>query len=80
MKKATTILSALTLTAFLTFTSPVVMAQTGESTSTTTTTRADEDDDDGDGGRWGLLGLLGLAGLAGLKRRDDTNRTTNTNR
>lgn len=71
----------LAMTAFLGFTSPVVVAQ---ETNTTTSTRVDDDydDDDGDGGRWGLVGLLGLLGLLGLKRRDDdrthtTTRTTN---
>jgi MYXO-CTERM domain-containing protein len=73
MKK---VLSVLTLTAFLAFTSPVVHAQTGGDATTTTTTRDDDgDDDDGDSGKWGLLGLLGLAGLLGLKRRDDDNHT-----
>ena len=79
MKKLKMTLSAFALTAFLTFGSPVVYAQTtGEATTTTTT---DDDDDDGDEGKWGLLGLLGLAGLLGLKRRDDdhTHKTT-TNR
>jgi MYXO-CTERM domain-containing protein len=79
MKKVTKWMGIVTLTAFLGFTSPVVMAQTTDNTTTTTTT--DDEDDDDDGGRWGLLGLLGLIGLAGLKRRDDDrHRTTNTNR
>ena len=80
MKKAKQILSAVTLTAFLVFTSPVVMAQTTENTTTTRT--ADDEDVDGDDdneGKWGLAGLLGLLGLLGLKRRDDdhTNKTVN---
>ncbi len=83
MKKATKFLTVLTLTAFLGFSSPVVMAQTGD--NTTTTTRVDddmEDDGDDDGGKWGLAGLLGLLGLLGLKRRDDDriNRNTTVNR
>jgi MYXO-CTERM domain-containing protein len=81
MKKVTKFLTVLTLTAFLGFSSPVVMAQTSENTTTTTTTADDDDmdDDDGDGGRWGLAGLLGLLGLLGLKRRDDdATRTTTT--
>lgn len=82
MKKVTKFLAVLTLTAFLGFTSPVVMAQTGDNTTTTTTVDDDDmDDDDGDGGRWGLAGLLGLLGLLGLKRRDDNhNRNTTVNR
>lgn len=80
MKKVTKILAALTLTAFLGFTSPDVMAQSNDNTTTTTagTDDDDMDDDDGDGGRWGLAGLLGLLGLLGLKRRDDDNHTRNT--
>ena len=82
MKKVSKYLGILVMTAFLGFTSPVVMAQS--ETNTTTSARVDDDydDDDGDGGRWGLAGLLGLLGLLGLKRRDDdkthtTTRTTN---
>ena len=79
MKKVTKYLGVLTLTAFLGFTSPVVMAQTGDNTTTTTTRDDDDmDDDDGDGGRWGLAGLLGLLGLLGLKRRDDDTHTRTT--
>lgn len=80
MKKVTKILVALTLTAFLGFTSPDVKAQATENTTTTTTDVDDDDmdDDDGDGGRWGLAGLLGLLGLLGLKRRDDDHTTRNT--
>lgn len=79
MKKVSKYMGILALTAFLGFTSPVVMAQS--ETNTTTSARVDDDydDDDGDGGRWGLAGLLGLLGLLGLKRRDD-DRTTTTNR
>ena len=82
MKKVSKYMGILAMTAFLGFTSPVVMAQS--ETNTTTSARVDDDydDDDGDGGRWGLAGLLGLLGLLGLKRRDDdrthtTTRTTN---
>ena len=52
MKKVTKILVALTLTAFLGFTSPDVKAQATENTTTTTTDVDDDDmdDDDGDGG------------------------------
>ena len=67
------------MTTFLSFWSPVVMAQS--ETNTVTSTRADvddDDDDDGDGGRWGLAGLLGLLGLLGLKRRDDDRAHTTT--
>jgi len=81
MKKVTKFLAVLTLTAFLGFSSPVVMAQAGDNT---TTTRVDDDmdDDDDDSGKWGLAGLLGLLGLLGLKRRDDdrTHRNTTVNR
>ena len=79
MKKAKTFISALALTAFLAFTSPVVVAQTTSETTTTRTADDMHDDDDDDGGRWGLLGLLGLAGLLGLKRRDDDRTRTTTN-
>jgi len=81
MKKVTKWIGVLGLTAFLAFSSPVVVAQTTDNTTTSTRTADDEDDDDGDGGKWGLVGLLGLLGLLGLKRRDDDrHRTTTTNR
>ena len=78
MKKAKQILSAVTLTAFLEFTSQVVMAQNTENTTTTTRTADDEDvdGDDDNEGKWGLAGLLGLLGLLGLKRRDDDHNKT----
>lgn len=78
MKKATKFLTVLTLTAFLGFSSPVVMAQTGDNTTTTTRVDDDYDDDDDDSGKWGLAGLLGLLGLLGLKRRDDDHNRRNT--
>ena len=79
MKKGTKLISMLALTGFLTFTSPVVVAQTTGETTTTTATADDMDDDDDDGGRWGLAGLLGLLGLLGLRRRDDDRTRTTTN-
>lgn len=80
MKKVTKLLGALMLTLSLTLTSPVVMAQTGDNTTSANYDR-DDRDDDGDEGQWGLAGLLGLLGLLGLRRRDDHRHrhTTNTN-
>ncbi len=78
MKKITKILAAVTMSVFLSVSTPV-MAQNDQ--TTTTTTADDADDDDGDEGKWGLAGLLGLLGLAGLKRRENTDdRRTTTNR
>ena len=79
MKQVKQFIGAAALTAFLAFTSPVVMAQTTDNTTTTTTTDDMDDDEDDDTGKWGLAGLLGLLGLAGLKRRDDDRTHTNTN-
>lgn len=76
MKKVTRFLGVLTLTAFLGFSSPVVMAQTGDNTTTSASVDDDEDDDNGD---WGLAGLLGLLGLLGLRRRDDDRHRNTTN-
>ena len=73
MKHAKKLVSVLTLTAFLAFTSPIVHAQTSGDTETSAT--RNDDNDDGDEGKWGLAGLLGLLGLLGLKRRDNDNHT-----
>ncbi|HYH15659.1 MAG TPA: WGxxGxxG family protein, partial [Flavisolibacter sp.] len=68
MKQVKKLIGVLSVTAFLTFTSPIVYAQTGGGDNTTMTAD-DDDNDDGDEGKWGLAGLLGLLGLLGLKRR-----------
>jgi len=79
MKPIKKFFGVLSLTAFLTFTTPITYAQTGggDNTTATTTTGDDDDDDDGDEGKWGLAGLLGLLGLLGLKRRDDDRNRSN---
>jgi MYXO-CTERM domain-containing protein len=76
MKHAKKLVSVLTLTAFLAFTTPVVYAQNdNDRDRTEARTAGDDDGDDGDEGKWGLAGLLGLLGLLGLKRRDNDNHT-----
>jgi MYXO-CTERM domain-containing protein len=78
MKKVSTILSVLMLSALMSIHNPVV-AQTSNNTTETTATR---DMDRDDTGKWGLAGLLGLLGLLGLRRKndDDVRRTTTVNR